>query len=657
MKNLLLFISLMFWLANLKAQTHPIEVHANNRVASLQMTAQEYSDWIDNNEYTVTDIREALFQDIYQKFNDQFDFIFLILNEDTRPDNLPFGQLIQVSNAVSGIGLSMFDNSANYGSDGQLMAVMHLTQRNYLRSGPSLHELMHNWGNFGIPTESVSAPGTGLMSFPFIPHWGFTGGSTPGQLGGFEQSTLVDNGSGSYTVDAFGPNANGGNSVPFNETELYLMGMKPISSVTDFDVFADITSLTINPDDFDFEASSRTTYTSESLESLLGARVPASSTSQKDFTALIIVLTDAPLTTAEWDQVDGDAEKFSRTSSDGSSTYNFWEATDQMGTIDFTIDCSVTGTDIQAACDSLVWIDGVTYTSNNNTATFNIMGGATNGCDSVVTLDLTILHSTTGTDIQTACNTFDWIDGNTYTSSNNTATFNIEGGATNGCDSVVTLDLTILLSTTGTDVQTACDAFVWIDGITYTSSNNTATFNIIGGAANSCDSLVLLDLTIVANDLGVTASGETISAVETNATYRWLDCDNGYAFIVGETHQSFIATSSGSYAVELTQGLCIDTSDCVMISITGLAHDIMDSQISVFPNPATDVVTVEVSKAQLSIEVVALYNALGQEVMRYDMPIGHFRIQIDLRDYSSGVYFLGLRNDRDQMVIKRIVIN
>ena len=71
-----------------------------------------------------------------------------------------------------------------------------------------------------------------------------------------------------------------------------------------------------------------------------------------------------------------------------------------------------------------------TYTtSNNNSATFNIVGGAANGCDSLVTLDLTINNSVSGTDTQVACGSYTWIDGNTYTTSNNSATFNIPNGS------------------------------------------------------------------------------------------------------------------------------------------------------------------------------------------------------------------------------------
>jgi hypothetical protein len=35
---------------------------------------------------------------------------------------------------------------------------------------------------------------------------------------------------------------------------------------------------------------------------------------------------------------------------------------------------------------------------------------------------------------------------------------------------------------TGTDVQTACNSFTWIDGITYNASTNTPTFTIVGGS-------------------------------------------------------------------------------------------------------------------------------------------------------------------------------
>ena len=64
----------------------------------------------------------------------------------------------------------------------------------------------------------------------------------------------------------------------------------------------------------------------------------------------------------------------------------------------------------------------------------------------------------------------------------------------NGCTTTDTVTITEPAVITGTDTQIACDSLTWIDGITYTASNNTATHTLT--AANGCDSIVSLDLTI-----------------------------------------------------------------------------------------------------------------------------------------------------------------
>ena len=42
-------------------------------------------------------------------------------------------------------------------------------------------------------------------------------------------------------------------------------------------------------------------------------------------------------------------------------------------------------------CDSLTWIDGITYYNSNNTATYNLLSET--GCDSTIQLNLTVLHA------------------------------------------------------------------------------------------------------------------------------------------------------------------------------------------------------------------------------------------------------------------------
>ena len=341
-KYILLFIGLVFWSCEDEKSSNPeydtiheFELHSNNRVSSLLMTENEYSNWITNDGFTDGDLRLSLVNDVYERFADKYDFIFFVLNEESIPLNLYYyGKLIGVSNNVQGIGMSSYDYTSEYGSSGKLKAVMQLTGLEYLKYGPALHELAHQWANYALPTHNVNELGTDLTSYPYWGHWGFTGGSSPGQLGGFNQSSLIENGNNSYTVDSFGAFANGGNGVPYNELELYLMGMLPITSVTPFDMFTDITSLELDESDYDLTfTASRTTYTYESLEDSLGVRIPSIDNSQKDFKLLVIVITNSPLSDEEWNRVDATAEWFSYKGDDGTSLYNFWEATNGMGSI------------------------------------------------------------------------------------------------------------------------------------------------------------------------------------------------------------------------------------------------------------------------------------------------------------------------------------
>ena len=68
---------------------------------------------------------------------------------------------------------------------------------------------------------------------------------------------------------------------------------------------------------------------------------------------------------------------------------------------------------------------------------------------------------------------------------------------------------------TGTDMQTACDAYLWTDGNTYTANNTTAldTFvNVLG-----CDSIVTLNLTIVNSDTVYAGADTSICVGVTSA--------------------------------------------------------------------------------------------------------------------------------------------
>lgn len=253
---------------------------------------------------------------------------------------------------------------------------------------------------------------------------------------------------------------------------------------------------------------------------------------------------------------------------------------DSVVTLNLTINSILTSTDIQTACNTFTWMDGNTYTTSNNTATYTLTSSM--GCDSVVTLNLTINNSTTGIDVQTACNTFTWIDGNTYTTSNNTATHILTSSM--GCDSVVTLNLTINNSTSGTDIQTACNTYTWIDGNTYATSNNTATYTLTNSMG--CDSLVTLNLTInptlsaTPNPVVSVCVGDPISLTATssgNGILTWYNDASGASTIGtgSPCSPAPITSTPGTYTYYVNEdGACPSTLIPVNVVVNGVVAGI-----------------------------------------------------------------------------------
>ena len=160
-------------------------------------------------------------------------------------------------------------------------------------------------------------------------------------------------------------------------------------------------------------------------------------------------------------------------------------------TLHLTITYSSASYDTIEACESYTWVNGVTYRSNVDSITYE--GLDPSGCYRTDTLRLTILHSTSGIDNQTACGSYTWLDGNTYTASTDTPTF--VGTNAAGCDSVITLHLTIRRNPRRNEIRDACDYFIWNNGVRYTEPTDSAT-RTIAARHGGCDTIVTLHLTL-----------------------------------------------------------------------------------------------------------------------------------------------------------------
>ena len=115
------------------------------------------------------------------------------------------------------------------------------------------------------------------------------------------------------------------------------------------------------------------------------------------------------------------------------------------------------------ACNSYTWIDGLTYTSSNNTSTWTLTNIV--GCDSTILLNLTINTFDSIVSNVNACDSFN-LKGITYDSS---GTYVYYDTNMHGCDSTFILNLIVNQSNDSYTPITSCDSFLWNDSV-YTES-------------------------------------------------------------------------------------------------------------------------------------------------------------------------------------------
>lgn len=278
--------------------------------------------------FTGDRLREVV-NDFYGGFRDEFDFLILIVNLRAGEGQYPFlGANYPISNRVRGIGLQLHsDEERDFGSNGMLKGVLFLKERDGIRNGPMLHELMHQWAAYVVVTG-------------FGGHWGFS--SANGQLGGFAAEDLVELGNGRYTAGHVVTAGYADNTVTYSPIELYLAGFLAADRVPDLLVAEGASWLQQDGRPVlenglpVFTATGIRTYTIEDVVREYGVRNPGLTESQKVFRAAAIFLIDQdhPATREQLDAVSADVSWISMEAEDGDErTYNFHEATRGVATI------------------------------------------------------------------------------------------------------------------------------------------------------------------------------------------------------------------------------------------------------------------------------------------------------------------------------------
>ena len=164
-----------------------------------------------------------------------------------------------------------------------------------------------------------------------------------------------------------------------------------------------------------------------------------------------------------------------------------------------------------------LWLNGLSYRTDS-VFTQTLFAANVNGCDSILTVNMTVLYNVMVEVDSIICDgelPFTW----------NGIIFD-DGGtqdtvltASTGVDSTVVMTVHVHYANTGIDEQTACDSYTWIDGVTYTASTDSASYTLTNAAG--CDSVVTLHLTV--NHSVVTQ--DTLVLVENQLPYHITAAD------------------------------------------------------------------------------------------------------------------------------------
>ena len=139
-------------------------------------------------------------------------------------------------------------------------------------------------------------------------------------------------------------------------------------------------------------------------------------------------------------------------------------------------------------------------------------------------------------------------------------------------------------------------------------------------------------LTVDTVDTRVVLLGQQLQALNTQGSRRWLRCDQQFAVVAGATANTFTPNTSGSYAVEIRQNGCIDTSVCVNVVASSVRE--WPAHWRVYPNPASGWLQAELP---LGSEV-ELFDLQGRKVHGWE--VAHESETIALPALAPGIYLL-----------------
>lgn len=281
-----------------------------------------------------------------------------------------------------------------------------------------------------------------------------------------------------------------------------------------------------------------------------------------------------------------------------------------------------------------------TYTSNLQTI---------NGCDSIITTTLLVTPTFNINESASICQGTNYtLPNGTVVNTTGTYTSNLQ--TLNGCDSIITTELSVMPTFNNTESITICDgtSHVLPNGNTVSSSG---TYVSALQTINGCDSIITTTLTINTVDVVINQSSNILTANTATASYQWIDCTNGNALVSGENGQSFTATTNGNYAVIITENGCTDTSTCFSVTVTSAFEYLSVANVILYPNPAKEIVYITSVEPIESLTI----NDIAGRVVFQKLNISTNELSIHSDSFKAGIYFVTVQQGKRSEIIKMII--
>jgi Concanavalin A-like lectin/glucanases superfamily/Secretion system C-terminal sorting domain len=168
--------------------------------------------------------------------------------------------------------------------------------------------------------------------------------------------------------------------------------------------------------------------------------------------------------------------------------------------------------------------------------------------------------------------------------------------------------------------------------------------------SSGCDSTVQLTLTVDSVNTTVFQSGTSLISQQLNASYQWVDCNNNFASLPGQTAGSFTATANGSYAAIITKGSCTDTTACFTITTIGIHENNLEAQFTIAPNPSNTTCLITAPKGKNAL--YTLYDLHGRIILSKAFNTSE---TLNTSTLNPGLYLVEVKNNGGIAIQKLIV--